>query len=307
MQPSGRSSRNPASVPSGALHPSCLSTLSSCPLQDSRLARALTLKSRPILCSLARCRTGRRATNPRKGRLTVLCPICSGMARGGRSRTLRPVSSMLGMCRPPRARRRWKEAELQWCIITLAAAACLTVPVGARAGHYEAAAYSSANGKVTLTPPIPGSPFPYAAGQYGWGGGTGGGGAVSCTGSITATFNWVPDPSDPDGDVPPANVIVRETCTATWKAYNVGPPPTGVCGKGARVCGGRSGTDTRHALCAVHDPMVRVIWYAVQREARQVDGARHVHAKRLGVIRAVCERFGLVHGRHKPGHRHPKW
>jgi hypothetical protein len=82
---------------------------------------------------------------------------------------------------------------------------------------------------VTLNPPIPPSPFPYAVTQYGYGGGNGGGGSVSCAGEIAATFNWVPTAV---GDLPPDNVIVKETCAATWQGYSIGPPPSGACDNG---------------------------------------------------------------------------
>jgi hypothetical protein len=115
----------------------------------------------------------------------------------------------------------------------LALTACVLAAAGARAGHYEPASpLYSGPGQVTLVPPIPPSPFQYSVTQYGYGGAYGGGGQVTCSGQITATFVWVPDPTDPNGDPPPVNVIVKETCTATWKAYSIGPPPTGSCGNG---------------------------------------------------------------------------
>jgi hypothetical protein len=112
----------------------------------------------------------------------------------------------------------------------IAVPVCLFAASGVWAGEYvPASPLYSGPGQVTLVPPIPPSPFPYAVGQDGYGGAYGGGGQVTCSGQIAATFVWVPDGI---GDTPPANVIVKETCTATWSGYNIGIPPTGSCDNG---------------------------------------------------------------------------
>jgi hypothetical protein len=136
-------------------------------------------------------------------------------------------------------------AVAAWCLLATSG--------GARAGHYGPAVYSSTNGKVTITPPIPGSPFAYTVTQYGYGGGYGGGGQVDCTGPITATFTWVPAW---DGEPPPATVIVAETCAATWQGYNVGPPPTGACDNGLN-----SGSVDLGPILGIPSPPFTTRWY----------------------------------------------
>jgi hypothetical protein len=88
---------------------------------------------------------------------------------------------------------------------------------------------SQYGGKVYVTPPIPPFPMDYTNGPNGYGGGYGGGGSVNCSGTITVTFTWVTD--DPYNDPPPDNVVVTETCTASWSGYDV-VPPTGSCNNG---------------------------------------------------------------------------
>lgn len=64
----------------------------------------------------------------------------------------------------------------------------------------------------------PGAPIPYGPrNASGWGGGQSkppNGSAVTeaCSGAITATFTWKPDPSNPN-EPPPASVVVKQDCT----------------------------------------------------------------------------------------------
>jgi hypothetical protein len=168
---------------------------------------------------------------------------------------VRPVSSMLGMVGMPWAKRRWQRVVLQSVAVAVTAAMCLVPPAVARAGYYEAASpLYSGPGQVTLNPPIPPLPFPYAVTQYGYGGAYGGGGQVNCSGLITATYNWVPDAP---GDTPPANVIVREDCTAFWQAYTIGPPPSGGCDNGLN-----SGVVDLGPIPGIPSPPFTTRWFA---------------------------------------------
>lgn len=105
-------------------------------------------------------------------------------------------------------------------VFSLLTASLLMSPLTARAGHYTVA-YTGGNCAISPDPYHNSSP--YRGGYYyGSGGGAGcspdaQGNAttcsVVCSGTITATFTWVPD--NPSDD-PPVNAIVQQNCSATW-------------------------------------------------------------------------------------------
>lgn len=102
----------------------------------------------------------------------------------------------------------------------------LGVALPVQAGHYGPPSYSG--GTLTMVP-CPTVAYFMQQGGYGAGGGTGGANtSTTCSGQITATFQWIPDGP---GDNPPAKVIVKETCTATWSGTNFGTPH-GSCDNG---------------------------------------------------------------------------
>ena len=100
---------------------------------------------------------------------------------------------------------------------------CFGIP--AQAGTYVMT--SQTGGTFTMTP---GPPFPinYGNGAAGYGAGGGSGGTVTCSGAITTVYTWQPSNT---ADTPPQNVIVNETCTASWKGYGY-TLPTGSCDNG---------------------------------------------------------------------------
>ena len=92
----------------------------------------------------------------------------------------------------------------------------------AYAGHYDKT--SQTGGKATYTPALPADMrYTPKGSAYGGGGGYGSwpGQSVSitCSGAITTVFTWVPDY---DGEEPPLSVVVKEECTANYKANSYG-------------------------------------------------------------------------------------
>jgi len=104
---------------------------------------------------------------------------------------------------------------------------CFATPP-CHAGHYDIPHYSG--GQIAMYPGPP-QPVPYSQGQNGWGSGGGAGGSIAstaCSGNITTTFAWV---SYGEGDPPPAQVIIKETCSASWTSVTFGTPH-GACSNG---------------------------------------------------------------------------
>jgi hypothetical protein len=153
--------------------------------------------------------------------LPVGCPVPSRLPGGGNF-VYYFAATLLALRRPLRPTRR---SSLYVVLAAVVYSLCLPGP--AAAGHYMMSAQYG--GKVYVTPSIPPFPMDYTNGPNGYGGGYGGGGSVNCSGQITTVFTWVPN--DPDNDPPPDNVVVTETCTASWSGYDV-VPPTGSCNNG---------------------------------------------------------------------------
>jgi hypothetical protein len=93
--------------------------------------------------------------------------------------------------------------------MTLLAFTTLTLlPPQAYAGHYTVS-YSGGN--------CNGQPYTFNNGVYGGGASANNQNPnVTCSGQITATFTWVPDPSIPNEPPPPA-AVVMQNCTAQWQ------------------------------------------------------------------------------------------
>jgi hypothetical protein len=93
--------------------------------------------------------------------------------------------------------------------MTLLAFTTLTLlPPQAYAGHYTVS-YSGGN--------CNGQPYTFNNGVYGGGASANNQNpTVTCSGQITATFTWVPDPSIPNEPPPPA-AVVMQNCTAQWQ------------------------------------------------------------------------------------------
>ena len=98
---------------------------------------------------------------------------------------------------------------LRATLVTLLAFTTLTLlPPQAYAGHYTV---SYSGGTVNGQPYTGNGPY----------GGSMGSSQVTCSGTITATFTWVPDyPGDPS--VAPPAVVIKETCLAQWYANGGG-------------------------------------------------------------------------------------
>lgn len=89
-------------------------------------------------------------------------------------------------------------------MILLAFTTLTLLPPQAYAGHYTV---SYSGGTVNGQPYTGNGPY----------GGSMGSSQVTCSGTITATFTWVPDyPGDPS--VAPPAVVIKETCLAQWYA-----------------------------------------------------------------------------------------
>lgn len=100
---------------------------------------------------------------------------------------------------------------------------CLSLP--AQAGYYQM--ISQTGGTFQMVPGPP-SPINYANSTQGYGSGGGEGGSVTCSGTITTVFQWQ---SSGPSDTPPQNVIVKETCSASWGGYGI-QLPAGACNNG---------------------------------------------------------------------------
>jgi len=93
--------------------------------------------------------------------------------------------------------------------MTLLACTLLSLlPPQAYAGHYTVS-YSGGN--------CNGQPYTFNNGVYGGGASANNQNpTVTCSGQITATFTWVPDPNIPNEPPPPA-AVVMQNCTAQWQ------------------------------------------------------------------------------------------
>ena len=113
----------------------------------------------------------------------------------------------------------------------------------AHAGSYSAPVYTGGNAYQAAYTGHPVVPYAlgsstFQGGNYGgYGGDAGGTVNASCTGTITTTFTWQPDPGQTlTSDPPPLNVILQETCMAAASGNSI-PAATvgGSCDNGLGV------------------------------------------------------------------------
>jgi len=82
--------------------------------------------------------------------------------------------------------------------------------------------------------------------------------SAQCSGSLIAKFTWVPDPNYPDSP-PPLQVIVGQTCTASWTIQGYASSFTGTCDTGlgpkrTTTSGGLSDSVTGSSATVVPNP-----------------------------------------------------
>ena len=121
--------------------------------------------------------------------------------------------------------------------------ATLSALTPARAGSYIGPVYTGGNAYQAAYTGHPVVPYAlgsstFQGGQYGgYGGDAGGTVNASCTGTITTTFTWQPDPGQTlTSDPPPLNVILQESCMAAASGNSI-PAATvgGSCDNGLGV------------------------------------------------------------------------
>ena len=76
------------------------------------------------------------------------------------------------------------------------------------------------------------------------------GGSISaqCNGPLTATFTWVPNPAFP-GSPSPAQVLVGQTCTASWSTNGAAVGFTGSCNNGLGTSRGPTSGISSDSVC----------------------------------------------------------
>lgn len=109
------------------------------------------------------------------------------------------------------------------CVVILGISATHAV---AEAGQYNKS--SQTGGEMTNSPGPPYS-TPYSSTSNGYGGAFGGGNWSKCTGEITTTFAWAPSYV---GELPPSQVLVAETCEASYQTDAYPSGGSGSCDNG---------------------------------------------------------------------------
>ncbi len=105
-------------------------------------------------------------------------------------------------------------------VVALCCLVGVASPLPVWAGHY---ALFSQTGGVCNYGPEPEGPTYYGPVEGGYGAGGGGGDYSNCSGSITTTYVWI---ADDTSDLPPNQVVVRESCRVAATGFGYYAPTT---------------------------------------------------------------------------------